>query len=228
MMPSYAKSKWYALFFILYIITVLYVLMNLMLAVVYETFTRIEREKCRALLLHRRRATRHAFRLLVSRRAPHAVRLRHFAGLMRHYAPHYSGLSVYLMFKQLSGAEGEGGLVSRGVRRRHLVYALIVGNGVSLVARVCEAAGDLQDSARLLCASWDTWLFLALFLIEAGLRMTASGLAAYLESGWNVFDLSVTLLALLGAVLLTIAPGLFIVVIFRPLRDGRRDENGLL
>ncbi|KAL4715303.1 hypothetical protein ACJJTC_010873 [Scirpophaga incertulas] len=258
MMPSYAKSKWYALFFILYIITVLYVLMNLMLAVVYETFTRIEREKCRALLLHRRRATRHAFRLLVSRRAPHAVRLRHFAGLMRHYAPHYSGLSVYLMFKQLSGAEGEAGLsraafggvyealalrwaaqaarapwyaagpleplaraAAAAVRWpyfEHLVYALIVGNGVSLVVRVCEAAGDLQDSARLLCASWDTWLFLALFLIEAGLRMTASGLAAYLESGWNVFDLSVTLLALLGAVLLTIAPGLFIVVIFRPLR----------
>ncbi|RVE39776.1 hypothetical protein evm_015574 [Chilo suppressalis] len=54
--------------------------------------------------------------------------------------------------------------------------------------------------------------------MEAGLRMMASGLSAYLESGWNVFDLSVTLLALMGAVLLSIAPGLFIVVIFRPLR----------
>lgn len=29
MMPSYAKSKWYAIFFISYIATVLYVLMNL-------------------------------------------------------------------------------------------------------------------------------------------------------------------------------------------------------
>lgn len=38
--------------------------------------------------------------------------------------------------------------------------ALIIGNGVAMVLRVCEAAGDLQDSARLLCASWDTWLFL--------------------------------------------------------------------
>ncbi|XP_049879411.1 two pore channel protein 1-like isoform X3 [Pectinophora gossypiella] len=257
MMPSYAKSKWYALFFILYIITVLYVLMNLMLAVVYETFTRIEREKCRALLLHRRRATRHAFRLLVSRRAPLAVRLRHFAGLMRHYAPHYSGLDVYLMFKQLNQS-GSGGLsrpefanlyevfalrwapqqsrapwysesvlepVGRAAAAavrwpyfEYLIYALIIGNGISMVLRVCEAAGDLQDSARLLCASWDTWLFLILFLLEAGLRMMASGLHAYLESGWNVFDLSVTLLALMGAVLLSIAPKLFIVVIFRPLR----------
>ncbi|CAF4804794.1 unnamed protein product [Pieris macdunnoughi] len=257
MMPSYAKSKWYAVFFILYIITVLYVLMNLMLAVVYETFTRIEREKCRALLLHRRGAARRAFRLLVSRRAPHAVKLRHFVGLIRHYAPHYSGLDVYLMFKQLNQST-TGGLsrtefanvyevfalrwapqTSRApwyaespleplgraaaviVYRpyfEYVIYALIIGNGLAMVLRVLEAAGDLQDSARLLCASWDTWLFLTLFLIEAGLRIMASGLSAYLESGWNVFDLSVTLLALMGAVLLTIAPKLFIVVMFRPLR----------
>ncbi|XP_022120037.2 two pore channel protein 1 isoform X1 [Pieris rapae] len=257
MMPSYAKSKWYAVFFILYIITVLYVLMNLMLAVVYETFTRIEREKCRALLLHRRGAARRAFRLLVSRRAPHAVKLRHFAGLIRHYAPHYSGLDVYLMFKQLNQST-TGGLsrtefanvyevfalrwapqTSRApwyadspleplgraaaviVHRpyfEYVIYALIIGNGLAMVLRVLEAAGDLQDSARLLCASWDTWLFLTLFLIEATLRIMASGLSAYLESGWNVFDLSVTLLALMGAVLLTIAPKLFIVVMFRPLR----------
>ena len=57
-----------------------------------------------------------------------------------------------------------------------------------------------------------------MFLLEAALRMMASGLQVYLESGWNVFDLSVTLLALMGAVLLSIAPKLFIVVIFRPLR----------
>ncbi|XP_045454157.1 two pore channel protein 1-like [Melitaea cinxia] len=257
MMPSYAKSKWYAVFFILYIITVLYVLMNLMLAVVYETFTRIEREKCRALLLHRRGAARRAFRLLVSRRAPGSVRLRHFAGLLRHYAPHYSGLDVYLMFKQLSRS-GSGGLsraefanvydvfalrwapqtarapwyaagpleplgraAASAVRWpyfEHVVYAIIIGNGVAMILRVFEAAGDLQDSARFLCASWDTWLFLILFLLEAALRIMASGLSVYLESGWNVFDLSVTLLALLGAVMLTIAPKLFIVVMFRPLR----------
>ncbi|GBP62933.1 Two pore calcium channel protein 1 [Eumeta japonica] len=257
MMPSYAKSKWYAVFFILYIITVLYVLMNLMLAVVYEAFTRIEREKCRALLLHRRCATRHAFRLLVSRRAPDVVRLRHFSGLMRHYAPHISGLDVYLMFKQLNQS-GSGGLsrsefaglyevfalrwgaqasrapwysssplepigrmAATAVRWpyfEYLIYALIVGNGLAMLIRVCQAAGDLQSSAKLLCASWDTWLFLTLFLIEAGIRMMASGLRNYVESGWNVFDLSVTLLALMGAVMLTIAPTLFIVVMFRPLR----------
>lgn len=48
MMPSYAKSKWYALFFILYIITVLYVLMNLvsinsLIDEVQETNPKIEK-----------------------------------------------------------------------------------------------------------------------------------------------------------------------------------------
>lgn len=61
-----------------------------MLAVVYETFTRIEREKYRRLLLHRRRACQHAFRLLVSKQTPGAVRFRQFHGLMRYFTPHKS------------------------------------------------------------------------------------------------------------------------------------------
>jgi hypothetical protein len=41
-----------------------------MLAVVYEAFTRIEKDKFRKLLLHRRKACQHAFRLLVTRINP--------------------------------------------------------------------------------------------------------------------------------------------------------------
>ncbi len=37
-----------------------------MLAVVYDTFTRIEKEKFRRLFLHKRKAAQHAFRLLVT------------------------------------------------------------------------------------------------------------------------------------------------------------------
>ncbi|KAF5284216.1 hypothetical protein FQR65_LT00216 [Abscondita terminalis] len=74
MMPSYAISKWYAAFFISYLSLALYVLMNLMLAVVYETFTRIEKDKFRKLLLHKRRACQLAFRLLVSKQNPSCLR----------------------------------------------------------------------------------------------------------------------------------------------------------
>ncbi|XP_077289206.1 two pore calcium channel protein 1-like [Arctopsyche grandis] len=258
MMPSYAKSKWYAIFFISYIATVLYVLMNLMLAVVYETFTRIEREKYRRLLLHRRRACQHAFRLLVSKQTPGAVRFRQFHGLMRYFTPHKSTRDVLLMFKQLNGtasgaltleeflsvyecgalrwapqhdrAPWYGALGPIEVLGRaafnivnwpyfeHIVFTLIIGNGVSMLIRITEASGGLQDSARLFCASWDTWLFLILFLIEAGLRMMAQGMRVYLSSGWNMFDLIATVLGICGAILLVLAPNFIIVVIFRPLR----------
>ncbi|XP_052739235.1 two pore channel protein 1-like isoform X6 [Bicyclus anynana] len=257
MMPSYAKSKWYAVFFILYIITVLYVLMNLMLAVVYETFTRIERDKCRALLLHRRGAARRAFRLLVSRRAPRAVRLRHFAGLLRHAAPSARALDALLTFRLLNRS-GSGGLsraefaalydalalrwapqaarapwyaagaleplgraAAAAVAWPHferLACALLAANGAAMALRACQAAGDARAGARLLGAAWDAWLFAALALLEAGVRALAAGAERYLASGWNVFDLGASLLALLGAALLSLAPELAAAAALRPLR----------
>uniref|UniRef100_A0A1B6DU32 EF-hand domain-containing protein n=2 Tax=Clastoptera arizonana TaxID=38151 RepID=A0A1B6DU32_9HEMI len=102
MMPAYAKSKWYCLFFISYLCIVLYILMNLMLAVVYETFTNIEREKFRKLLLHKRQACNHAFRLLVTRHQPQKMRFQQFEGLMHYYAPNKSIQDVVLMFKQMN------------------------------------------------------------------------------------------------------------------------------
>ncbi|KFM59031.1 Two pore calcium channel protein 1, partial [Stegodyphus mimosarum] len=101
MMPAYAKSKWSSVFFIAFIIIHVYFLMNLMLAVVYETFTRIEKDKFRKLLLHRRKACQHAFRLLVTRNAPLQLSFRHFQGLMKYYKPRNSKMDNYLLFKTL-------------------------------------------------------------------------------------------------------------------------------
>lgn len=58
-----------------------------MLAVVYETFTRIERDKFRKLFLHKREACRRAFKLLVSKQSPDTIRFKQFAGLMSYYSP---------------------------------------------------------------------------------------------------------------------------------------------
>jgi len=56
------------------------------------------------------------------------------------------------------------------------------------------------------------------FLIEALIRIISFGWAEYISSGWNTFDLSVTLLAIFGSFLLLISPGFTVVVILRPLR----------
>ncbi|KAL3272233.1 hypothetical protein HHI36_022716 [Cryptolaemus montrouzieri] len=259
MMPSYAITKWSALFFISYISTVLYVLMNLMLAVVYETFTGIERDKFRKLLLHKRKACQLAFRLLVSKQSPNAIRFKQFQGLMRYYSPRTSQRNVILMFHLLN-VSGTGSLtqdeflniydaltvkwrlresldpwylsawpplrafykLSRAVITwkyfEYVVYSLIIGNGVAMFWRIMESSDTLQKSAQVFASAWDTYLFLSLFLLEAVLKVVAVGWNEYIASGWNVFDLTVTLAALMGAVLLYLNPYLTVVVILRPLR----------
>ena len=107
MMRSYSSSRWSCLFFLSYLSINLYFLMNLMLAVVYDAFTRIEKEKFRyttkyqfplnvcfgidfiaifrRLFLHKRKAAQHAFSLLVTKERPQEISFHHFHGMMRHY-----------------------------------------------------------------------------------------------------------------------------------------------
>lgn len=111
MMPSYSRSKWYGIYFVTYLCTMLYVMMNLMLAVVNETFTSAERDKFKKLFLHKRKACQHAFKLLVSKQNPNKMRFRQFEGLMRYYAPNKSTLDVILMFVHMNNS-GSGSLSS--------------------------------------------------------------------------------------------------------------------
>lgn len=259
MMPAYARSTWYALFFISYLCIVLYVLMNLMLAVVYETFTRVERDKFRKLLLHKRQACRLAFRLLVSKQNPTHIRFRQFEGLMHYYAPNKSPVDVMLMFHYLDSS-GSGALSQEDffrvydavmlswepqfahtpwfhtawaplqsvLQRTHdlvhwkhfeiVVYCLIISNGIAMLIRIGQDYNNLQEAARAFAASWDTILFLALFVFEALLKVLGMGLSRYFSSGWNVYDFTVTLLALLGVLLNYIFPLLTCIVVLRPLR----------
>ena len=87
MMPCYSVNRWSAVFFIAYLSIVLYFLMNLMLAAVYASFTTMEKKKFQQLLLHRRKAAQHAYRLLLSRNHRDGVTLHHFRGLLRHVDP---------------------------------------------------------------------------------------------------------------------------------------------
>lgn len=90
--------------------------------------------------------------------------------------------------------------------------------GIAMFVRMLESADSLEQSARNLCASWDTYLFLSLFLLEALARALGLGWQEYISSGWNVFDLTVTVAAVLGVLLLETAPTATAVVVLRPLR----------
>lgn len=101
MMPSYAISRWSAIYFVLFIIIHLFLFTNLTMAAVYEIFTRREKEKFHKLLLHRRKACQKAFKLLVSRRQPNKIQYRQFMGLMRYLNQKCSMFDAYLIFKAL-------------------------------------------------------------------------------------------------------------------------------
>ncbi|XP_046979764.1 two pore channel protein 1-like [Schistocerca americana] len=259
MMPAYSRSMMFCIFFISYLCIVLYVLMNLMLAVVYETFTRVEREKFRKLLLHKRKACQHAFRLLVAKQNPHRMRFRQFEGLMRYYAPKKTVRDVVLMFKYLNSS-GSGTLSLEEFYSvydavllcwepqfsqapwfhtswaplqnlcqlihdlvlwkyfEHIIYGLIICNGISMAIRITELTTDLEESACAFAASWDTILFVSLGLIEALLKILGLGVSQYFSSGWNSFDFSVTLATLCAVTLLTMFPWMVVLIFIRPLR----------
>ncbi|XP_024130960.1 two pore calcium channel protein 1 isoform X1 [Oryzias melastigma] len=102
MMPAYSKNSWSCVFFIVYLSIELYFIMNLLLAVVFDTFNDVEKMKFKSLLLHKRSAIDHAFQLLVSRQRPMGVSLKQFDGLMRYYRPRMSARDRYLTYKALN------------------------------------------------------------------------------------------------------------------------------
>ncbi|XP_022053660.1 two pore channel protein 1 [Acanthochromis polyacanthus] len=102
MMPAYSRNRWSCVFFIVYLSIELYFIMNLLLAVVFDTFNDVEKMKFKSLLLHKRSAIDHAFQLLVSRQRPMGVSLKQFDGLMRFYRPRMSARDRFLTYKALN------------------------------------------------------------------------------------------------------------------------------
>lgn len=107
MMPAYSKNSWSCVFFIVYLSIELYFIMNLLLAVVFDTFNDVEKRKFKSLLLHKRLAIEHAFHLLVSKRRHNGISFKQFEGLMRFYYPRMSARDKYLTFKALKKSNTE-------------------------------------------------------------------------------------------------------------------------
>ncbi|EDO27202.1 predicted protein, partial [Nematostella vectensis] len=76
-----------------------------LLAVVYDTFTSIEKDKFRKLFLHKRHAARRAYTLLCSKDPPHWISLKQFLGLMKFFKPNQNVLHNYIIFKSLDKEE---------------------------------------------------------------------------------------------------------------------------
>ncbi|KAG1714271.1 Two pore calcium channel protein 1 [Nymphon striatum] len=237
MMPAYNTSRWSAIFFITYLVINLYFLMNLMLAVVYEKFTSIEKDKFRKLLMHKRRACCHAFRLLVSKSHPSHIKYRHFEGLMRYHRPKACKRDVYLTFKTLDS--DNSGFIS--LEEFYYVYEVcslkwkpkrpeipwfegiwkplrLICSGIRKV--VLWKYFELIINVVVLCQGVWQVLDAAYFFysLEAILKLLGMGLITYLSNGWDVYDLLITVFSIAGIIAESFHAPFYFIVTLRPLR----------
>lgn len=87
-----------------------------------------------------------------------------------------------------------------------------------MFVRLLEPSNSIQESAHAFAASWDTFLFVSLFLLEAFIQVLGLGTRQYLNSGWNLFDLGASISTLGAAFCLLLFPGDTFLVVVRPLR----------
>nr|DBA22831.1 TPA: hypothetical protein GDO54_013826 [Pyxicephalus adspersus] len=257
MMPAYSHNRWSCIFFIVYLSIELYFIMNLLLAVVFDTFNDIEKKKFKSLLLHKRTATQHSYQLLVNPQGPPGISFRNFEGMMRYYKPRMSARDRYLCFRVLKKSSTDNlrlkdfyhfyevvDLNWKVQRIREHWFddlpptALLIFKGINVLAN----SKAFQYSVYVVVAVNGFWILIETFMVKGGnffpqgvpwsyvvfltiygaevlLKVTGLGPLEYFTSGWNLFDFSVTLLALLGllALALNMKPFYFIVVL-RPLQ----------
>uniref|UniRef100_A0A8C8M0U6 Ion transport domain-containing protein n=1 Tax=Oncorhynchus tshawytscha TaxID=74940 RepID=A0A8C8M0U6_ONCTS len=226
MMPAYSRNRWSCVFFIIYLSIELYFIMNLLLAVVFDTFNGVEKMKFKSLMLHKRSAIDHAFQLLVSRQRPMGLSLKQFDGLMRFYRPRMSARDRFLTYKALNTA---GAPMLSGEHwfddLPHTTFLIF--KGINLLVKskafqytMCKWTSIISSgfsSSRIV--PWSYIVFLTIYGVEVLLKVTGMGPLAYFSSGWNLFDFFVTVFAFLGLIALAfdMEPFYFIVVL-RPLQ----------
>uniref|UniRef100_A0A8D2J887 Voltage-dependent calcium channel protein TPC1 n=1 Tax=Varanus komodoensis TaxID=61221 RepID=A0A8D2J887_VARKO len=228
MMPSYSRSPWSCIFFIVYLSIELYFIMNLLLAVVFDTFSDIEKRKFRSLLLHKRTAIQHAYHLLVSKQRPSGISFKQFDGLMQFYKPRMSARDRHLTFKALNQSNTPFlslkdmynfyevvGLKWKAKRNREhwfddlpqTAFLIFKGSALSFIQYTLVAVNGLWILVETFTlrggifprdVPWNYIVFLTIYGIEVLLKITGLGPVEYLSSGWNFFDFSVTLFAFLG------------------------------
>lgn len=101
MMPVYSEYWWAPIFFIAFLCITLYLIMNLLLAVVYSTFSSFEKEKFRKLFLHKREALCRAYDVICGSTP---MKFAQFSGLMKVYRPRWKGVRVLCCFKALDSS----------------------------------------------------------------------------------------------------------------------------
>lgn len=213
-------------------ITIFYIFFQ-MLAVSYDQYSKVQKEKFRRLYMHRRICARKAFKLLTSERSTITITFKNFEGVVKVMLPGISKLRCYLIFKHCD-TKKNGVLNQQEFYRiyeslelnwtqvhpevRWYSFSPILWNSFDPITKLAKSQilAKIMDFILTLALAYevmktseiipgilleDEWIyscFIGIFLIEAVLKIIGLGFFDYFSSGWNCFDISVTLVSVVG------------------------------
>eukprot|EP00117_Sycon_ciliatum_P024783 scpid92178/ scgid3414/ Two pore calcium channel protein 1; Voltage-dependent calcium channel protein TPC1 len=111
MMPSYNNQSWSVLFFIVYVCVMVFILLNLLLAVVFSSFQDLEKTKFRKLLIHKRKVIMLMYDLITRATGEDGITFEHFSGIMKYYKPRMGRRDLRCVYLYL--ARGNSDRLSR-------------------------------------------------------------------------------------------------------------------
>ncbi|GFQ78929.1 two pore calcium channel protein 1 [Trichonephila clavata] len=226
MMPAYDSNRWYALFFIAYIIICLYIFMNIFLAVIYNNYRKHLKNEVRKLVYMKRKSLAKAFDLLkIKKQGMFVIDFKRFNVLLKMIPPARSPMLVNILWYVLD-TNGDNvvekvdflqladllNVTVTEIKDRRSIFDRIFPeffrSKFSMSLRLLVAHKyfryffDLMILLNAFLIAFDIsdaeWLFLALFTLEILLKMYTFGVLYFFRRFWNIFDFLVIGGAIIG------------------------------
>ncbi|GFT64455.1 two pore calcium channel protein 1 [Nephila pilipes] len=226
MMPAYDSNRWFALFFIAYLIICLYIFMNIFLAVVYNNYRKHLKNEVRKLVYMKRKSLAKAFDLLkVKKNGTYVIDFKRFNVLLKMIPPIRSPMMVNILWYVLD-TDGDNvvekvdflqladllNVTVTEVKDRRSIFVRITPEcfhskfSMSLRQLVAHKYFryffDLMILLNAFLIAFDIsdaeWFFLALFTVEILLKMYTFGVLHFFRRFWNLFDFLVIGGAIIG------------------------------
>ncbi|XP_055926309.1 two pore calcium channel protein 1-like isoform X2 [Argiope bruennichi] len=226
MMPAYDSNRWFAIFFIAYLIICLYIFMNIFLAVVYNNYRKHLKNEVRKLVYMKRKSLAKAFDLLkVKKDGEFIIDFKRFNVLLKMIPPARSTMMVNILWYVLdtNGDNAVGkvdflqladllNVTVTEVKDRRSIFDRIAPvcfhSKFSISLRQLVALKyfryffDLMILLNAFLIALDItdaeWFFLALFTLEIILKMYTFGTQHFFRRFWNIFDFIVIGGAIIG------------------------------
>ncbi|CAD5119110.1 DgyrCDS7754 [Dimorphilus gyrociliatus] len=225
MIPSYNKSHYYAIFFVLFLVINLFLFMSIVLAVIYNNYRRHLKNEIKHLLKNKQEYLDQAFNLLkTTTNGFVGINKITWNELLSIARPKYSRLQSVLLFTVLDTSDN--GVIERDeflksadllnielVERMNVKTILEVkfpkmyNHKISIKLReVVEHRFfrwffDVCIVGNAICIGFNLdpaeWAFLALFSIEIILKIYTYGVINFFKNKWNTFDFIVIFTALI-------------------------------